>query len=90
MKNYAVYLRPKGSFVSPIHSNTLFGAVCWAIRVIYGTISLEEMLATFNERPKFVLSSAFPFLRHGDQLVRFFPKPQLSVPKSGMVGELAN
>lgn len=90
MNTYAVYLKPKGSFVSPIHSDTLFGGICWAIRVIYGARPLEEMLAAFNGHPKFVLSSAFPYLRHGDQLVRFFPKPQLPDLKSGIVEELAN
>ena len=89
METYAVYLRPKGSLVSPIHSDTLFGALCWAIRVMYGVRPLEEMLAVFNERPKFILSSAFPCLRSGDRLVRFFPKPQLPELQSGVIEELA-
>jgi CRISPR-associated protein Csm4 len=89
MDTYAIYLKPKGSFVSPIHSDTLFGAICWAIRVIYGAGPLEEILAAFNGHPKFVPSSAFPYLRRGDQLVRFFPKPQLPELRSGVVEDLA-
>lgn len=89
METYAVYLKPKGSFLGPIHSGTIFGAICWAIRILYGVRALEEMLATFNERPKFILSSTFPYIRRGDQLVRLFPKPQLPELKSTVVEVMA-
>lgn len=88
MKTYAVYLEPKGSLVSELHSDTLFGAICWAIRLLQGAEPLEEMLANFNEQPQFLLSSAFPYLQWNDQIVRFFPKPQLPELQSGVVEEL--
>lgn len=77
MKTYAVYMNPKGSIASQIGSDTLFGALCWAIRMLSGAETLKTILCAFNEHPKFVVSSAFPYLyRHG-QKVRFFPKPLL-------------
>lgn len=92
MEEYAVYLQPKGSFVSRISSDTLFGAICWAIRVLEGANVLEEMLVDFNDKPRFVVSSTFPYLQangEGRLRVRFFPMPQLPEPRSRIVEVLA-
>jgi len=54
-----------------IHSDTLFGAICWAWRLLHGEDDLLEMLDQFQRRPPFLISSAFPFI--GD--VYLLPKP---------------
>jgi len=86
---HAVYLKPKGSLASEICSNTLFGAVCWAIQVL-GLEDLSKMLPAFNEHPRFVFSSAFPYLCRDDkEKVRFFPKPLIPDLSSEQVNRLA-
>lgn len=92
MKTYAVYLRPKSSSASPISSDTLFGAFCWAIWGLKGKggSGLEKMLNEFNKSPAFILSSAFPYIQHGtDHRIRFFPKPLLPELKSRQIELLA-
>jgi len=55
-----------------VHSDTLFGALCWAWRLLYGEKDLEELLSQFiNNRPPFLLSSTFPFI--GKTMI--LPKP---------------
>ena len=88
MQNYAVYLEPKGSFTSSIYSDTLFGAVCWAIRAVYDEKTLTEFLEGFNKSPLFLLSSAFPYLKYKDKIVRFYPKPLLPELRSSTVEKL--
>jgi len=81
---YAVYLKPKTSFVTRISSDTLFGAICWATRAVRGVDELEAMLKRFrpgtttDTRLPFALSSAFPFLRYNGIRIRFYPKPLIS------------
>lgn len=95
MPTYAVYLRPKTSFVSPIGSDTLFGAFCWAMRFVNGLSEVEAMLKLFVEastsgtRPPFTVSSAFPFLHHGAAKVRFYPKPRIDELRTKQVEPLA-
>ena len=89
METYAIYLKPKGSLASEIHSDTLFGALCWAIRHLYGKDRLESLLKAFAEDPKFILSSAFPCLFHDGEKVRCYPKPLLSDLTSEQVERLA-
>lgn len=88
MRTYAVYLRPKGSFHSRIYSDTLFGAVCWAIHELR-LGDLGQMLSGFNDTPLFIFSSAFPCLQVGQNRVRFFPKPLLPELSSEQVNREA-
>jgi CRISPR-associated protein Csm4 len=90
MQIRAVYMRPKSTFITWPASDTLFGALCWATYHLYGKKELENMLTTFNERPKFILSSAFPYLERGGNRVRFFPKPLLRGLKVDEVKRLVN
>lgn len=55
-----------------IHSDTLFGAICWAWRLLHGEDDLVDLLNSFlrGDIP-FLISSAFPFI--GD--VYLLPKP---------------
>lgn len=95
MPTYAVYLKPKTSFVSPIGSDTLFGALCWAVRALSGVGELEELLKRFTTAtaadtpPPFAVSSTFPFLRHGSAKVRLYPKPLIPELQSDQMRSLA-
>ncbi len=54
-------------------SFTLFGAICWGIRVLYGESELEQMLSEFTKNPSFIISSPLPISKGGI----LFPKPIL-------------
>jgi CRISPR-associated protein Csm4 len=85
---YAVYLRPRGALYSEVHSGTLFGAICWAIRTL-GLADLPALLEGFNADPPFVVSSAFLCLWSGEARVRFYPKPCIPELTSEQVRQLA-
>ena len=61
MPEYRVTIRPMSPFETPLHSDTIFGHICWALRYQEG----EESLRLFLDKLKqdhsiFLLSSAFP------------------------------
>lgn len=67
-----------------VHSDTLFGALCFAWAELYGVGALEELLAGFvGGRPDFLISSAFPRLGS----VRLFPRPMLPLPAKEAAAE---
>ena len=77
MNTYSVRLIPLSSFQSQPSSDTLFGAICWGIKRLYGEDKLLQTLEEFNSgKPGFILSSSFPLLqdKHGGS-VSFYPKP---------------
>ena len=60
-----------------VHSDTLFSALCCAVRLGWGETELSRLLEPFRAGdPPFLLASLFPYA--GD--VRFLPKPQLPLP----------
>jgi CRISPR-associated protein Csm4 len=74
MKTYQVALKPVSAITSIPASDTLFGAICWGIRLLYGEKRLEEMLTAFAQgEPSFLVSSSFPV---SASKIRFFPKPK--------------
>lgn len=89
MQTYTVYLRPKSSFVTWPSSDTIFGALCWAIWHLYGKDILEDSLKKWKLKPEFILSSAFPCVIRERNYVRFFPKPLLSDLTSDDVNNFA-
>lgn len=56
------------------HSDTLFGGLCHAWRILYGRDELEAMLELSRRKPQFLITSVFPML--GD--IPLFPKPLIS------------
>lgn len=55
-------------------SDTLFGALCWAYRAVWGAAELEAWLERFREGdPPLRISSMLPVLEHG-------PAPQVLLP----------
>jgi len=72
-------LDPHGPFSEVPRSDTLFGAICWGIRRSDGNEELEEVLERFAEGdPPFRISSAFPYLDGGSELL--LPKMVSSLP----------
>jgi CRISPR-associated protein Csm4 len=61
-------------------SDTLFGAICWAVRFIYGEALLRTWLERFDRGdPPFLVSSCFPYARSPQGLHHLFPIPQQPV-----------
>lgn len=61
-----------------VHSDTLFGALCWGYRHIYGKESIETLLEKFDSgKPPFILSSGFPWLEYRGEKTYFYPKPHI-------------
>ena len=81
MKIYQIKLTPSSSFQSFPSSDTLFGAICWGIRRIYHESSdknsLVDILREFQLNPKFVISSAFPYIEEENNALPFYPRPIL-------------
>lgn len=89
MQTYAIYLKSKSSFITWPASDTLFGALCWAVYHLYGKGTLEKMVAEFYNKPKFILSTAFPYLERDGVRIHFFPKPLIRGLKNDEVERLA-
>jgi len=80
--DFVVEINPRSSFKTIPRSDTLFGAICWGIVLLYGDEKLESaFLKPFDQRePPFLISSAFPFVRCVNQVIRYFPIPSLPSP----------
>lgn len=75
-----VYLKPKSGFITELRSDTLWGLLCWGIRNVFGNPTLEKVLESFNEnKPEFLISSAFPYKKYENEIIQYFPKPILPV-----------
>ncbi len=61
METKKIIFISKSLYGTPLHSDTLFGHICWAVRYKKGESVLKEMLNKFNSgNPPFLISSAFP------------------------------
>lgn len=57
-------------------SDTLFGAICWGIRLLFGIEHLEHVLHAFTQRTvPFLLSSMYEYVHTGERTIHYFPKP---------------
>jgi CRISPR-associated protein Csm4 len=59
MADYRIRVRLRAPLATPMHSGTLFGHLCWALRDLRGEQALEEWLQSCQE-PPLLLSDAFP------------------------------
>ncbi len=79
MNTFAVYFKPRGPLASwPLASDTLFGAVCWGIRILglMNDAQLEQWLEDNRASPPFAFSHAFPAFYSPDcSPIRFYPRP---------------
>ena len=78
MKAVTVYLVPhsmlRGSELP--RSDTLFGAICWGIRLLFGENRLEHILKAFEtDAVPFLLSSIFEYTEGENGKEHYFPKP---------------
>lgn len=77
MQTYRVSLRPVGDTAKLPTSETLFGALCWGVRDLFGLDVLLGMLERFAAgEPPFVISSAFPSAGHGAETVDLLARPR--------------
>jgi len=61
MKLYRFGVRMLSGSRSPVHSDTLFGSVCWALLYLEGEDRLKSLLQSCIERkPAFIFSDGFP------------------------------
>lgn len=61
MKLFRAVIAAKSSVLSPLQSDTLFGAFCWNYRATCGEQSLLELISRFREgKPPIIFSNAFP------------------------------
>jgi CRISPR-associated protein Csm4 len=71
MEVFRLKIRPYTSFITPWHSDSIFGALCWVIQKSEGEEELRKVLDKFIEgNPPFIISNGFP----GD----LFPRPLIS------------
>ncbi len=77
MGTYRVILKPKSAISGYPSSDTLFGAIMWAIREVSGEQRLKDYIQRFiTHNPPFIISSCFPVVDNGVELL-FLPKPCL-------------
>ncbi|BBM69609.1 type III-A CRISPR-associated RAMP protein Csm4 [Rhodothermus marinus] len=82
----AIYLYPRASFRTPLRSDTLWGLLVVALRVVAGDREADDFIAACEAgQPPVRLSSAFPFVEvsrgDGAPVIRhFFPRPVLPPP----------
>lgn len=85
MKYSVVRLEPfgPGTFKAPLRSDTIWNALCWSIRLVYGNDQLNSFLHAYDEDSPNALfiSSAFPFVKRDNNLEYFLPAP-LHLPPS--------
>ena len=61
MARYRLIIKPTSSFQTPLHSDTLFGHICWALRYLKGEDELLKFLKLFNDdNSPLILSDGFP------------------------------
>jgi len=70
MTEYKITITPRSPFSTPLHSDTLFGHLCWALRYSEGEKALTEFLTFLKDEQEIcLLSSGFPD--------GYFPRPVL-------------
>lgn len=61
METGKIQLKLKSSVISPFHSDTLWGHICWALQYVYGENELNDFLRAYRtEEPPLIISNAFP------------------------------
>lgn len=70
---FKVKVTPLSLFTSPIESYTIFSAICWGYRILFGEKKFVEFLEKFKEKPLFIISSPLPYLQNK----LYFPMPEV-------------
>ncbi len=90
MKTWTIRLTPFHGFNRFPTSDTLFGAICWGIKRVYGETELHNIFKTFDESPLFVLSSSLPYLVFNSFELPLYPKPLTPSLFQSDINSLAN
>lgn len=76
-----VRIIPKTNFHTYLHSDTLWGNLVYAYKLLYGETALEELLENYLKgNPSFIVSSMFPYeitKNDSEHIIYYFPKPLL-------------
>lgn len=76
-----VWVKLKSGYVTDLRSVTLWGAICWGIRFLFGNDELNSFIERGEKgSPDFIISSAFPFKQQGKKPMPFFPNPLRFAP----------
>ncbi|MFA0760235.1 MAG: hypothetical protein HZLCBSQH_000325 [Candidatus Fervidibacterota bacterium] len=87
MAVWMVNLRPQSSVAAWLSSDTIFGAIFWALKHVHGEAELQKWLQCCrSDLPQVAFSSAFPFITP-DPLIRFLPKPITLNPTAEVVAK---
>lgn len=79
-------LQPDAPLSEIPRSDTIFGAVCWGIRLSEGEERLEEVLQRFaDDDPPFQLSSAYPVVAPEDEKRRTHLLPRPTIPMQSAI-----
>jgi CRISPR-associated protein Csm4 len=73
LKLYEFTFKGLSYFTSEIKSYTIFGALCWGYRNLFGEKKLLDLLESFNSNPPLLISSCI--FKKGN--IRYFPCPQI-------------
>lgn len=60
MRTYTINLSIQSYFATPLHGDTLFGQLCWAVLRSLGEERLQRLLENYASKPFAVVSDAFP------------------------------
>lgn len=82
-----IYIKPLSTFPK-LHSDTLFGALTYAISELYPNL-VDEMINEFEEnKPPFLISSTFPVIFNEGDKVKFYPKLIIGSDLSGIDSQI--
>ena len=69
-----------------VAADTIFGAICWSVSMLYGSNVCNEIVERFRvRRPSFLVSSAFPARVVGDGVVALMSFPSCGVLRDRVV-----
>jgi CRISPR-associated protein Csm4 len=83
-KMKAIRLRSESAFRTDLRSDTLWGLICWGIRMVYGNERLKKFLEAYKEQgqPPLLLSSAFPYVKDENGGFEYFLPTPLFLPQA--------
>jgi CRISPR-associated protein Csm4 len=67
-----IYINPKSTFPQ-LHSDTIFGALCSVLSEFYPNF-MEDLIKDFEEKPPFIISSAYPYIQLEKSKKHLLPK----------------
>ena len=71
-----VHFEPHAAFRYPLHSDTLWGILCWGIRTVFDEKTLTDFLAQYDTPAGGLkISSCYPYRVTDSGKVPYFPKP---------------